>query len=49
MESMQAAMLAYYEAKRLEKSILRQRTQLTKSVANKAAEAIKRLQIQRDT
>lgn len=49
MESMQAAMLAYYEAKRLEKSILRQRTQLTSLLQTRLQKLYKRLQIQQDT
>lgn len=49
MESMQAAMLAYYDTKRLEKSIHRQRTQLTSLLQTRLQKLYKRLQIQRDT
>ncbi len=49
MESMQAAMLAYYDTKQMEKAIERQRTHLTGLLQAKLQKLYKRLQIQRDT
>ena len=49
MDSMQSAMLYYYEEKRLEKAIQRQCTQLTTTLQSKLQKLYKRLRIQHDT